>query len=85
MKLCREEYKWEYLFTQKSTRQRKSDEGFEWIKSGEDSVCYKGLCKENGTAFFANHVEEVAGKEQVMNMFEYEYEIEGKGNKKQKI
>lgn len=35
MKLCREEYHWEYLFTQKDTWQRNVDEGFEWIKAGE--------------------------------------------------
>ena len=35
--------------------------------------------KEGG--FYANHVEEVAGKEEIMNVFEYEYE--GK-DKKQK-
>ena len=42
-----------------------------------------GLCKENGTAFYANHVEEVAGKEQIMNIFEYEYKMKDKnGNEK---
>ena len=35
-----------------------------------------GLCKENGTAYYANHVEKVAGKKEVMNVFEYEYETE---------
>lgn len=30
MKLCREKYHWEYLFTQKDTRQKKLDEGFEY-------------------------------------------------------
>lgn len=30
MRLCREKYHWEYLFTQKDTRQKKLDEGFEW-------------------------------------------------------
>lgn len=82
MKLCRE-YHWEYLFTQKDTRQKKLKEGFEWIKSGESSVCQAGLCKEKGTAFFANHVEEVAGKTETMNVFEYEYgKKEKDGNEK---
>jgi len=31
----------------------------------------KGVCKENGTAFYANHVEEVAGKTETMNVIEY--------------
>ena len=34
MKLCREKYPWEFLFTQKDTRRKLLDEGFEWIKSG---------------------------------------------------
>lgn len=84
MRLCRE-YHWEYLFTQKDTRQKKLNEGFEWIKSGETSACQTGLCKEKGTAFFANHVEEVAGKTETMNVFEYEYEKQEKDGKKKRI
>lgn len=84
MKLCRE-YHWEYLFTQKDTRQKKLDEGFEWIKSGEDTTHQTGLCKEKGTAFYANHVEEVAGKTEVMNVFEYEYTAKDKVGSKQTI
>ena len=80
MKLCKE-YKWSYLLTQKSGRQKNVDEGFEWIKKGEDTEYQTGLCEENGRGFYANHVEEVAGKEEIMNVFEYEYE--GK-DKKQK-
>lgn len=75
MRLCRE-YHWEYLFTQKDTRQKRLNESFEWIKSGEDSTCQTGLCNEKGSGFFANHVEEVAGKTESMNVFEYEYEYE---------
>ena len=83
MQLCNETYHWKYLFTQKDTRQKKLDEGFEWIKSGDDAVRQTGLCKENGTGFFANHVEEVAGKKEIMNVFEYEYEMKEKeGNRK---
>lgn len=78
MELCREKYHWEYIFTQKDTRQKKLDESFEWIKSGDDSTRQTGLCKEKGTAFYANHVEEVAGKKQLMNVFEYEYETKDK-------
>ena len=83
MELCKKKCHWEYLFTQKETRQKKLDEGFEWIKSGEDAIRQMGLCKENGTAFYANHVEEVAGKEQIMNVFEYEYKMKDQnGNEK---
>lgn len=85
MKLCREKYHWEYIFTQKDTRQKKLDEGFEWIKSGENASRKAGLCKEKGMAFYANHVEELVGKTEVMNVFEYEYEIKDKEGKKQTI
>ena len=85
MKLCRETYHWEYLFTQKNTRQKKLDEGFEWIKTGDDAVRQTGLCKERGSGFFANHVEELAGKKEVMNVIEYEYETQKEKGKKQKV
>lgn len=85
MKLCRETYHWEYLFTQKDTRQKKLDEGFEWIKTGDDAVRQTGLCKERGSGFFANHVEELAGKKEVMNVIEYEYEARREKGKKQAI
>lgn len=85
MNLCRKKYHWEYLFTQKNTRQKKLGEGFEWIKSGEDTTRKKGLCKEKGTAYYANHVEELAEKEEVMNVLEYEYETKDKEGKKQII
>ena len=85
MKLCSKTYHWMYLFTQKDTRQKKLDEGFEWIKSGEDAVRQTGLCKEKGTGFFANHVEEVAGKKETMNVFEYEYEMKDKEGNKQTV
>lgn len=81
MELCRERYHWEYLFTQKETRQKVLDESYEWIKSGDGAEKIKGLCEEKGTACYANHVEEVAGKKEVMNVFEYEYETESKEGK----
>lgn len=85
MKLCSKACHWKYLFTQKDTRQKKLDEGFEWIKSGEDAVRQTGLCKEKGTGFFANHVEEVAEKKETMNVYKYEYEKKDKERKKQTI
>ncbi|GAA6411370.1 hypothetical protein K040078D81_54870 [Blautia hominis] len=85
MKLCKKTCHWEYLFTQKETRQKKLDEGFEWIKSGEDAERQPGLCQEKGRGFYANHVEEVAGKTEVMNVFEYEYERKDKEGKKESL
>ena len=59
--------------------------GFEWIKTGDDAVRQTGLCKERGSGFFANHVEELAGKKEVMNVIEYEYETQKEKGKKQKV
>ena len=84
MHLCRK-YEWEYLFIQKDTRQKKLDESFEWIKSDEDTVYQTWLCKEKGKAFYANHVEEVAGKAEIMNVFEYEYQAKDKEENKKTI
>ena len=85
MKLCKDTYHFEYLFTLKGGSQKIVDESFEWIRSAEDSQFETGLCNEKGTGFFANHVEEVAGKEPVMNVFEYEYEKENTKKQKQNI
>lgn len=84
MKLCREKYHWAYIFTQKDTRQKLLDEGFEWIKSGGIKKA-SGLCEEKGTGCYANHVEEVAGKKESMNVFEYEYEKKDKKGKKCRV
>lgn len=77
MRLCRE-YNWKYIFTQKDTRQKTLGESFEWIKCGEGAIRKEGICSETGVAFYANHVEEVAGKTEVMNVYEYEYEAKDK-------
>lgn len=77
MRLCRE-YNWKYIFTQKDTRQKALGESFEWIKCGEGAIRKEGICSETGAAFYANHVEEVAGKTEVMNVYEYEYEAKDK-------
>ena len=84
MKPCRE-YNWYYLLTQKERRQKNLNEGFEWIKAGEDAEYQIGLCKEKGKGFYANHMEEIDGKEEVMNVFEYKYEKEDKNGRKQVI
>ena len=54
MKLCRE-YNWYYLLTQKERRQKNLNEGFEWIKAGEDAEYQIGLCKEKGKGFCKSH------------------------------
>ena len=65
----------------KGTRQKNLDECYEWIKKGEGTEKITGLCQEKGTGWYANHVEEVAGKREVMNVFEYQYETKDKHKK----
>ena len=83
MELCSKKYNWKYLFIQKSNRQKLLHESYEWLKNGGGTEQIQGLCKEKGTGCYANHVEEVAGKEEVMNVFEYEYEARNKEGKSQ--
>lgn len=75
MRLCREKH-WEYIFTQKGTRQKQLEEGYEWIRKGEGEKRIEGLCAEKGSGYFANHVEEVAGKRETMNVYDYRYRNE---------
>ena len=84
MKLCRKKYHWAYIFTHKERRQKLLDEGFEWIKSGGIKKV-SGLCEEKGRGCYANHVEEVAGKKESMNVFEYEYEKKDKKEEEHRV
>ena len=72
MRLCREN-SWQYIFTQKDTRQRILDESYEWIKSGNGAEKSERICAEKGSGFYVNHVEEVVGKSEEMNVYEYQY------------
>lgn len=72
MRLCRENG-WHYLFTLKAERQKNLEESYEWIKGGNGAEVVKGICAEKGTGFYVNHVEELAEKTEVMNVFEYQY------------
>lgn len=80
MRLCRENH-WAYIFTQKETRQRIVSEDYELLTEEEKTV-REGICKERGKGSYYNHMEEVSGKEEVMNLYEYSYEKEAKGKKK---
>ena len=81
MEICRENG-WKYIFTQKATRQKIAAESYGWIEAGGGKTEVKNICQENGTGAYINHVEEVAGKTEVMNLYEYEYEVKEKGGTK---
>lgn len=72
MRICRENG-WEYIFTQLDTRQRIVGESYGWILEGGGGTEVKNIGKELGTGRYANHVEEVAGKEEAIHVYEYEY------------
>lgn len=58
---------------------------FEWIKCGEGAIRKEEICSERGSAFYANHVAEVARKTKVMNVYEYEYETKDKNGNVPKV
>lgn len=69
---------WEYILTQKDTRQRALSESYEWIAGGGGKTEVKNIGKELGTGAYINHVEETAGKKETANMYEYRYEYKDK-------
>ena len=76
MRLCRKNH-WEYILTQKETRQKLLSESYEWIAGGGGKTEVKNIGKELGTGGYINHVEETAGKKELANIYEYQYERKG--------
>ena len=72
MEICRGNG-WRYILTHKATRQKNVAESYAWIEGGGGKTEVKGICEEKGTGAYINHVEEVAGKAETMNLYEYEY------------
>ena len=82
MKICRENG-WSYILTQKAERQPTLAENYEWLAGGGGEQEVKGIGKEGGEGTYINHVEESAGKEEVANMYGYQYET-GKAGEKER-
>lgn len=72
MKLCREN-DWNYIFTQKESRQKLVAENYNLLEE-EDKPKKTGIGKEKGQGCYYNHMEELAGKAEIMNLYEYSYE-----------
>ena len=72
MELCRKNG-WKYIFSQKETRQRLVAENYNLL-SEEDKTQKTGIGKEKGTGCYYNHMEKLAGKKEIMNLYEYSYE-----------
>lgn len=80
MGICREN-SWEYILTQKESRQKLLFESYEWICNGGGAQEVVGIGKESGVGRFVNQVEETAGKTEKANIYEYWYEsMNEKGN-----
>lgn len=74
MRVCREKG-WKYIFTQKETRQRLVAENYGELDK-EDKAEVENIGKEKGRGAYYNHVEKLAGKEETMNLYEYQYDKE---------
>lgn len=81
MKLCRENG-WKYIFTQKESRQQIIADNYNLLDEKEDKTKVTGIGKEKGTGCYYNYMEKLAGKTEVMNVYEYRYEKKTReGNK----
>ena len=68
------------IFTQKEGRQHALAEAFNYIKEINGAEVLTDICEEKGKAVFDNNVESVAGKSVPMNVFEYSYIDDEKGD-----
>ena len=84
MEICREN-DWQYIFTQKENRQRSVAENYNLLEE-EDKTKRTGIGKEKGTGGYYNHMENLAGKKEIMNLYEYSYEKKTtNGNRKSRF
>lgn len=73
-------YGWNYILNCKDGRQKTLVQDYAYvIASGEHGEKKKLLGRENGTAKYVNHVEEISGKNFTANLYEYEYTKKIKG------
>ena len=77
MRLCRKNG-WKYLFSHKEKQQRIAAEEYAAL-TPEDKKKVSGIGKEKGTGHYYNHVEELAGKREKINVYEYNYRKTVKG------
>lgn len=77
MEMCREKG-WKYIFTHKGSRQQLLEEGYQWIQEGE------GVNVKKNIGEYVNHVEEVAGKREVANIFKTKENVIDKKTGKEK-
>ena len=74
MSICRKN-NWKYILNCKSGSQKNIITDYKYIKSADNTSCriIKYNDVEEGIGKYVNHVEEVTGKDEVFNVFEYEH------------
>lgn len=72
MKMCSDN-NWKYIFNLKEGTQKNIVKDYRWLGEGDAIKTVTGIGKEDGTGRYLNHVEETTGKNEIFNVFEYEY------------
>ncbi len=81
MKICRTNH-WTYILNKKDGNQKNITKDYNYIKSAKPDDYHKVKYKsEHGKSYFVNHVEDVTGKKEIFNVFEYEYTHDEKSHR----
>lgn len=81
MEICRTNH-WTYILNKKDGNQKNITKDYNYIKSANPEDYHKVRCQsEDGKSYFVNHVEEVTGKTEIFNVFEYEYTHDEKSHR----
>ena len=78
MEICRNN-NWTYILNKKDGNQKNISKDYEYIKAADEKAYYEVKYRlEQGKSYFVNHVEEVTGKREIFNIYEYQYTEKGK-------
>lgn len=81
MEICRTNH-WAYILNKKDSCQITITKDYDYIKSGEETTYQDIKYKlEVGQSCYVNHVEEVTGKTEIFNVFEYQYTHDEKSHR----
>lgn len=76
MQICRNN-EWKYILNKNDGNQKNISKDYEYIKAAEEKYYEVNYKLEKGKSCFVNHVEEVTGKKEIFNVYEYEYTEKG--------
>lgn len=81
MEICRMNH-WTYILNKKDGNQKNITKDYDYIKSANPYDYHKVKYKsEQGKSYYVNHVEEVTGKTEIFNVYEYEYTHDEKSHR----